>query len=99
MEKLTKRDEQKNVVPAITSQKEETDKAHELFWNMLHTSEDEINAMFNSGMFNSIAVGYGKIALEAMGMKQKVLQQFEQAMKCAFDLYDSQEARKVYLKY
>lgn len=99
MERLTKRDEQGNKVPAITSHEEETEKAHKLFWDMLHTSEDEINAMFNSGMFNSIAVGYGKIALEAMGMKQKFLQRFEQAMKSAFDLHDSQEARKVYLKY
>lgn len=78
---------------------EEIEKAHELFWKMLHKSEEEINAMFNSGMFNAIAIGYGKIALEAMGMAQKTLLRFEQAIKSAFDLYDSQEARKKYLKF
>lgn len=77
---------------------EEGEKAHELFWNMIHKSEDEINAMFNSGMFNEIAVGYGKIALEAMGIKKEDLQRFEQEMKRAFDLYDSKEARKYFLK-
>lgn len=67
-----------------------------LFFEMVQKSKEEIAQMFNSGMFNSIAVGYGKIALEAMGLTGKSLVAFEKEMKYAFDMYNAEEALKVY---
>lgn len=67
-----------------------------LFFEMVQKSKEEIAQMFNSGMFNSIAVGYGKIALEAMGLTGKAIVAFEKEMKRAFDMYDAEEALKAY---
>lgn len=70
---------------------------HKLFFDMIQKSEEEINAMFNSGMFNEIAIGYAEIALQIMGYKKADLQKFEKQMKYAFDDFTADEARKKYL--
>lgn len=75
---------------------DEVKKDAKVFFEMVHKSKDEIAEMFNSGVFNEIAVGYGKIALEAMGLTSEMLSVFEREMKYAFDMHDAEEALKVY---
>lgn len=67
-----------------------------LFFEMIKKSEEEINEMFNSGMFNSLTVGYAKIALSRMELDKAALQDFEKQMKYVFDEYTAKEARKAY---
>lgn len=68
----------------------------ETFMKMITKTEEEINDMFNSGMFNSLATGYGKMALQAMGMKKEEIRRFEETMNVMFSDYDAIAARKVY---
>jgi len=70
----------------------------EMIFEMLKKSEEEINDMFNSGMFNSITIGYGKLALKEMDSDEDFLRKFEKALNCVFDFYDSKDARNAYLK-
>lgn len=70
----------------------------EMIFEMLKKSEEEINEMFNSGMFNSIAIGYGKLALREMDLDEEFLHKFEKAMSRVFDFYDAKEARTAYMK-
>ncbi len=70
---------------------------HKIFFDMICKSEEEINAIFNSGMFNEIAIGYAKIALQNIGYKKNELQKFEHQMKYVFDDFTADEARKKYL--
>lgn len=57
-------------------------------------SEKRAQKLFQEGWFNSIAIGYGKIALERMGIT--LFSQFESEMNKAFDLYDSEQATAIY---
>lgn len=68
----------------------------EMFIKMITKTEEEINDMFNSGMFNSLATGYGKMALQAMGMKKEEIRRFEETMNVMFSDYDAIAARKAY---
>ena len=77
-------------------EKKEIDKAHERFFKCLMMKQDEKDDMFNSGIFNDIAIGYGKIALEMLGIDSKFLSEFESAMQRAFDLHTTDYARKIY---
>lgn len=69
--------------------KERTD----LFWEMVKTPKEKLNAMFNSGMFNSIAIAYGKLALKKMGYSEKELEKFEATMQYCFSEYSTEEMR------
>ena len=70
----------------------------EVFISHLHTfNRTRIDALFNEGWFNELAIGYAKIALENMGRKNsEFLARFERAMKDAFDLYTVEAARKMH---
>ena len=62
--------------------------------------QKEVNDMFNSGQFNEIAIGYGKLALKQMGvLTGSELAQFERAMQRAFDLYDAEQARQEFYRF
>lgn len=50
--------------------------------------------LFDEGWFNSIAIGYGKMALEEMGIMK--LRKFEEYMRSVFDLHGAEEAMRVY---
>ena len=79
-------------------EKKEIEAAHARFARCLMMNQDEKDDMFNSGIFNDIAVGYGKIALEIMGQNSNFLREFEDAMKQAFDFNDAAKARKIYYR-
>ena len=65
------------------------------FMSRLSTyTETRAQMLFQEGWFNSIAIGYGKIALEQMGVKR--LRDFESAMQKALDLYTSKQAHERY---
>lgn len=68
------------------------------FARCLMMKQAEKDDMFNSGIFNDIAIGYGKIALEIMGQNSNFLREFEDAMKQAFDFNDAAKARKIYYR-
>ena len=69
----------------------------EVFISHLHTfNRTRIDALFNEGWFNELAIGYAKIALESMGRKNSAfLGRFESAMKTAFDMSSVEQARKI----
>ena len=69
----------------------------EVFISHLHTfNRTRIDALFNEGWFNELAIGYAKIALENMGRKNSgFLGRFESAMKTAFDMSSVEQARKI----
>ena len=77
-------------------EKAEVEQAHAIFWECVNMKQDKKDRMFNSGIFNDVAIGYGKMALETLGKDSKFLAEFEKAMKNAFDFYDASEARKIY---
>ena len=71
---------------------------HKNFLRLCMLPQAEKDEMFNSGIFNDVAIGYGKIALEAMGKDKdgKFLYRFEEAMKNAFSEFDAESARRIY---
>ncbi|MBQ4053092.1 MAG: hypothetical protein IJD33_02005 [Clostridia bacterium] len=78
-------------------EKKAAEEATERFVKLVfHTSQAEAEEMFNCGIFNEIAIGYGKLALDRMGIT--LFDEFEEAMKKALDMHDAKEARKVYLR-
>lgn len=88
-----------NPVKELTAEeRQEFDEAHKVFCECLKMKQPEKNRMFNSGIFNDIAIGYGKIALERMGLTGKSLTLFEMEMQNVFDLYDAEYARKIYIR-
>lgn len=83
-------------------EKKEADKSFSRFCELVfNTTQADAEEMFDSGIFNGIAIGYAKIALERIGIDLKsvgLISQFEDEMRKAFDLYTAKEARKVYLR-
>lgn len=69
---------------------------HKNFLRLCMLPQAEKDEMFNSGIFNDVAIGYGKIALEAMGKDKdgKFLYRFEEAMKNAFSEFNEAVKRK-----
>ena len=72
-----------------------TREAHkELMMNMFMKSEEEINEMFNSGMFNKIVLGAVRITLESLSYRdddiKKVLYEMEHG---TFDTRTAGECR------
>lgn len=61
----------------------------ELFVDMVGKSEEEINAMADTGMFNDIIKGYCLIALERLGLSDK---DFD--FRILFDEVNAYEARE-----
>lgn len=99
VQELLQASEGKLPVKELTSEeKQEIQNAHEIFCRCITMKQDEKNRMFNSGVFNDIATGYGKLALERMGLTGTSLAAFEREMKKALDLYDAEDARRVYLR-
>ena len=58
----------------------------------------ELDAVFDTGCFNEIALGYLTLALQAMGMEADTVQAAQKAMSRAFDQSDAAAARKAYLQ-
>lgn len=63
---------------------------------MMKKSENEINEMFDSGMFNELAIGYALIALKLLKTDKSFLEPFEECIKRAFSDYDAATARRIY---
>lgn len=84
-------------VPELTAEEQaETDRAFSRFCDLVfNTTQGDAEEMFNSGIFNGIAIGYAKLALEQMG-KPVDLADFEKAMSRAFDRFDAKEAWQRY---
>lgn len=74
----------------------EADKSFSRFCELVfNTTQADAEEMFNSGIFNGIAIGYAKFALDQMG-KPVDLADFEREMERAFDCHNAKEARKRY---
>lgn len=99
VQELLEAGEGKLPIKELTSEeKQEIQNAHEIFCSCITMKQDEKDRMFNSGIFNDIAIGYGKLALESMGLTGASLAAFERDMKKVLDLYDAEDARRVYLR-
>ena len=66
------------------------------FFEMIKKPENEINEMFDSGMFNDLAIGYALIALKLLKADKSFLESFEECIKRAFSDYDAATARRIY---
>ena len=81
---------------AVLAETEDLEPGEVFMSHLKSFNQMRIDALFNEGWFNGLAVGYAKIALENMGRKNsEFLARFEQAMKDAFDLYTVEAARKM----
>ena len=80
----------------IGEERQQVDDAHEAFWKSIQMKQDEKDEMFNHGIFNDIAIGYGKIAAKRLGLIGASICAFEDEMKKAMDQYDAAYARKIY---
>ena len=95
---LTEKEGKLPVKELTSEDKQEIKNAHEIFCRCITMKQDEKDRMFNSGIFNDIAIGYGKLALESMGLTGASLAAFERDMRKVLDLYDAEDARRVYLR-
>lgn len=67
-----------------------------LMKNMFSKSEEEINEMFNSGMFNEIVKGFTAMLLSEGGLSDEAIKEKIRAMDGLFDEVTAGEARKFY---
>lgn len=67
----------------------------DLFLKMIGTSEDEINAMADTGMFNSIIKGYLIAALKQLDYKQNDIEAAVDALADILDTVDAEAARQL----
>ena len=61
---------------------------------MMSTPEDEINAMADTGMFNSVIEGYLIATLRSLNCSNPDIQKAVRALHRIFDSMDAAEARK-----
>ena len=96
---LKKVDEESKGLPVqemSEEERQEVEKDFQRFLKCVWMPQDERDEMFNSGVFNEIAMGYGKIAGEQLGLTGNSITALEEEMKKALDLYDAKYARKIY---
>ena len=65
-----------------------------LLQKMITTPEEELNAMVDTGMFNSIIAGYLVATLKSLDYKTGDIQEAVRALHRLFDDMDAAEARK-----
>lgn len=69
-----------------------TDKEYiDFVQSMYGKTEEEINIMANSGMFNSIIEGYCKIVAKDLGVKEEDIEDYN--FYSLFDMVSAEEAR------
>lgn len=66
----------------------------DLFLKMIGTSEDEINAIADTGMFNGIIKGYLVATLKHLHYKQEDISDAIDALTDILDNVNAEEARK-----
>lgn len=71
--------------------------SQDLFTRMMSTLEDEINAMADTGMFNSIIEGYLIATLRSLDYSDPDIQEAVRALHRLFDSMDAAEARNEYI--
>lgn len=69
-----------------------------LMKNMFGKSNEEINEMFNSGMFNEIVKGFTAMLLSESGLSDEEVKEKLRVMDSLFDEVTAGEARKLYKK-
>lgn len=69
----------------------------DLFVKMMSTTEDEINAMTDAGMFNSVIEGYLIATLRSLDYSDPDIQEAVRALHRLFDSMDAAEARNEYI--
>lgn len=70
---------------------------HAQFMDAVKLPKEKVYALFDSGMFNAIACGYGKVALRNAQLQyEKNHTLFEQKMKEAYSFLDAREAERAY---
>ena len=65
-----------------------------LLMTMAAKPEEELNAMVDTGMFNSIITGYLVATLKSLDYKTEDIQAAARELHCIFDEMDAAEARK-----
>ncbi len=68
----------------------------DVFLKMMSATEDEINAMADTGMFNSIIQGYMIATLKQLDYKQNDIEAAVDALTAILDNMDAEEARQLY---
>lgn len=69
----------------------------DLFLKMISTSEDEINAMADTGMFNGIIEGYLIATLRSLDYSDPDIQEAVRTLHRLLDSMDAAEARQEYI--
>ena len=64
--------------------------------SMFLKSEEEVNEMFNSGMFNEIVKGFTAMLLSEGGIDDEAVKRKMRDMESLFDEVTSAEARRFY---
>lgn len=72
------------------------EEAHQIFVNCIGLKQDAKDRIFNSGIFNDIVIGYGKLAAQRVGLDVCDIKSFEIAMTRVLDLFDAEDARSAY---
>lgn len=73
------------------------DKSHkDLLMSMYSHSKSEIDAMFNSGMFNELAKAYMAKALSENGVSHNEIEKHLKSLEDAFSNYTATEIRDFY---
>lgn len=67
----------------------------DLFFKMMSTPEDEINAMADTGMFNGIIMGYMVATLRQLDYSQDDIAVAVDALADIFDSINAAEARRI----
>lgn len=78
-------------------QKEE-ETAKKRFLQIATLPQEEVDALFNAGRFNDIAVGYAKLAMRTMSQPAETVAHLGKAMMALFDSFDAKAARTAYFK-
>lgn len=82
---------QQKRIKELETKQEET--AKERFLRMATLPQAEVDALFNAGRFNDIAVGYAKLAMVQLGEPFEKIQHVIKVMWQAFEDYRAETAR------
>ena len=74
-----------------------TERAFKDLFRAMDLTREERDEWFTRGIFNDIAIGYGKIALLRMGIPYR-REEFESSMHKVLDLFTAKQARNMYEK-
>lgn len=67
-----------------------------LVFEYISKPEQEINEIFNTGMFNEICKGYLVLAMKSTGADRQVIREAVQELENEFDAHTAGEARNAY---